>query len=230
MAIKMLTSVDIYDLYGCSYILDRLNGTPEDNAMCAYRIDEIWDLYVTACKERIKAEAKFLGVDDAQLDTMTITRMTEMVTELIIKEMHSDDVNDSLMRGGTMNFAKMAIEAQRAAGMDMGDIDMEAFGVKVEEEAPTVIPPGIDVNWFDGAQRAGGCAVKDPKWHEIAKAYVRLEEAGTTDDKIQAIVNAGATRLTPVLLTALSTILGLMPLAIGMNINFIENHDYNASD
>ena len=41
------------------------------------------------------------------------------------------------------------------------------------------------------------------------------------DDKINAIVIAGATRLTPVILTALSTILGLMPLAIGMNINFV---------
>ena len=41
------------------------------------------------------------------------------------------------------------------------------------------------------------------------------------DDKIHAIIIAGATRLTPVLLTALSTILGLMPLAIGMNINFV---------
>jgi multidrug efflux pump len=40
------------------------------------------------------------------------------------------------------------------------------------------------------------------------------------EEKISAVINAGATRLTPVMLTALSTILGLFPLAIGLNFNF----------
>ncbi|MCD4745100.1 MAG: efflux RND transporter permease subunit [Bacteroidales bacterium] len=40
-------------------------------------------------------------------------------------------------------------------------------------------------------------------------------------DKKMAVIKAGATRLTPVILTAASTILGLLPLAIGMNINFV---------
>ena len=37
----------------------------------------------------------------------------------------------------------------------------------------------------------------------------------------QAIIQAGKTRITPVILTASATIIGLVPLAIGFNINFI---------
>jgi len=37
----------------------------------------------------------------------------------------------------------------------------------------------------------------------------------------EALIEAGAARLTPVLLTASACILGLVPLAIGMNINFV---------
>lgn len=38
---------------------------------------------------------------------------------------------------------------------------------------------------------------------------------------IQSIVEAGRTRLRPVLLTAITTVLGLLPLAIGLNIDFL---------
>ncbi|MCX6326794.1 MAG: efflux RND transporter permease subunit [Bacteroidia bacterium] len=45
-----------------------------------------------------------------------------------------------------------------------------------------------------------------------------LKEQGLKTRK--AIIEAGKTRITPVVLTATATILGLIPLAIGMNINF----------
>jgi multidrug efflux pump subunit AcrB len=38
----------------------------------------------------------------------------------------------------------------------------------------------------------------------------------------EAIINAGKTRITPVILTATATMLGLVPLAVGMNINFVS--------
>jgi multidrug efflux pump subunit AcrB len=46
----------------------------------------------------------------------------------------------------------------------------------------------------------------------------RLKEQGVKTRR--AIIQAGLTRITPVVLTATATILGLIPLAIGMNINF----------
>jgi multidrug efflux pump len=41
------------------------------------------------------------------------------------------------------------------------------------------------------------------------------------DVQIEALVQAGRTRLRPVLLTAITTVLGLIPLAIGFNFNFL---------
>lgn len=50
------------------------------------------------------------------------------------------------------------------------------------------------------------------------------------EDAIRAIVNAGKTRLRPVLLTAITTILGLIPLAVGINIDFLSFMSSYSSD
>jgi multidrug efflux pump subunit AcrB len=49
---------------------------------------------------------------------------------------------------------------------------------------------------------------------------VRLRREGS--EKTRAVVDAGAIRLRPVLLTAVTTILGLIPLTLGINIGFFE--------
>jgi multidrug efflux pump len=65
----------------------------------------------------------------------------------------------------------------------------------------------------------------------------KREQLGLTPDQLlspadlkEAIINGGKTRLRPVLLTAITTVLGLLPLATGLNIDFIgllENYDPN---
>jgi multidrug efflux pump subunit AcrB len=48
---------------------------------------------------------------------------------------------------------------------------------------------------------------------------MQLRDRGMT--KQEAIIEAGATRLRPVLLTAMTTVLGLIPLTFGINIDFV---------
>ncbi|MDX5321224.1 MAG: efflux RND transporter permease subunit, partial [Bacteroidota bacterium] len=54
------------------------------------------------------------------------------------------------------------------------------------------------------------------------RAELGIPEGGRLpEEEIRnTIIEAGKTRLRPVLLTAITTVLGLIPLAIGMNINF----------
>lgn len=52
------------------------------------------------------------------------------------------------------------------------------------------------------------------------KLDINEDEYLSKEDLLASIIKAGKARLRPVLLTAITTILGLIPLAIGLNINF----------
>lgn len=65
---------------------------------------------------------------------------------------------------------------------------------------------------------------------ERKKVELDIDDASQLDfaEVETAIVQGGKTRLRPVLLTAITTVLGLLPLAIGLNIDFVGfMYDYN---
>ena len=61
----------------------------------------------------------------------------------------------------------------------------------------------------------------------ITRKELEIGVSGKGKDRLKiplikdAIINAGRTRLRPVLLTAITTVLGLLPMAIGLNIDFL---------
>lgn len=62
---------------------------------------------------------------------------------------------------------------------------------------------------------------------DYLKSQLKVKQSLEVEDNLpieeikHCIVQAGKTRLRPVLLTAITTILGLLPMAIGLNINFV---------
>lgn len=99
------------------------------------------------------------------------------------------------------------------------------LGLGIFQMEFVVIMTGIGIVSLAGIVVNNGIVLID--FIELSRARLR-EEAGLEQgqeledsDLVKAIELGGKTRLRPVLLTAITTVLGLLPLAVGLNIDFI---------
>jgi multidrug efflux pump subunit AcrB len=96
-----------------------------------------------------------------------------------------------------------------------------------------VIMTGIGIVSLAGIVVNNGIVLID--FIELSRSRLRekkgLNDAELSDDDLRyAIELGGMTRLRPVLLTAITTVLGLLPLAVGLNIDFfglLSDYDPN---
>lgn len=87
-----------------------------------------------------------------------------------------------------------------------------------------IIMTGIGIISLAGIVVNNGIVLVDyidlVRQRQKAELSLPSNEYLTPEIQIEALVEAGKTRLRPVMLTAITTILGLIPLAIGLNFNF----------
>ena len=97
------------------------------------------------------------------------------------------------------------------------------LGLGIFQMEFVVIMTGIGIVSLAGIVVNNGIVLID--FIELSRARLR-EKKGVTDKQLndadlrEAIELGGMTRLRPVLLTAITTVLGLLPLAVGLNIDF----------
>lgn len=97
------------------------------------------------------------------------------------------------------------------------------LGLGIFQMEAVIIMTGIGIVSLAGIVVNNGIVLID--FIELSRARLR-ESKGVTDKELndadlrEAIELGGMTRLRPVLLTAITTVLGLLPLAVGLNIDF----------
>jgi multidrug efflux pump subunit AcrB len=108
------------------------------------------------------------------------------------------------------------------------------LGLGIFQMKFVVIMTGIGIVSLAGIVVNNGIVLID--FIELSRARLRDKKGLENDyqladeDLRAAIESGGMTRLRPVLLTAITTVLGLMPLAVGLNIDFfglLQNYDPN---
>jgi hypothetical protein len=168
--VEMLSTTDIFDFYGCEFLFQFPGIEESDQKMAEFRLDEVWGKYLTAVRERIKSEMKFLGLDVS--GNISIKGMMKLVNDMLKNEI-ATQAEEMRRTGAGFNMGKMIVQASMAAGRDVGSLAKQ-FGLAQEKP--------VKKNTIDTES-----LIKDPKWHIIAQAFEQLENAKTTKEKILSI-------------------------------------------
>lgn len=168
--VAMLKPKDIFDFYGCQFLASYPGIDAADVQMAELRIEEVYDKYLTAARERIKAECRFLGIKGFELSS--IKKMLSAIKDMLADEI-SQQASKMAAMGTGFNMGKMVVQANMMAGRDVGNLAKQ-FGLGQEKPKKK---NSIDADSL----------IKDPKWHVIASAFQQLEDAKTINEKALAI-------------------------------------------
>jgi hypothetical protein len=184
MAVRLLETQDIFDFYGCEFLLRGTKSKlePDERKTVEYRLNEIHEIYVNSVRERIKAELVFCGVKEIELNVgFSIKSMITKADDMLAKEMEKQA--NKMMFGGGFNMMGVMMAAHQQAGGDMAGFDkskLKKMGLTVPKEPVKKVDNSVQENMDKGF-------FHNPKWKTIADAFIALEEAKDIDAKISAI-------------------------------------------
>lgn len=200
-SIKRKDSERLITVY--SNVVEGFNETEVNNeikaVMADYEMPESYDLKFTGSQEEQEASAEFL--------TQALLIAVSLIFIILVSQFNSALKPFIIIL--TVLFSTIGVF------LGLGIFQMEFV----------VIMTGIGIVSLAGIVVNNGIVLID--FIELSRARLR-EEAGLKQgqeledkDLVYAIELGGKTRLRPVLLTAITTVLGLLPLAVGLNIDFI---------
>jgi hypothetical protein len=169
--VELLETRDIYDFYGCEFLYNNGNVEEHDRSEAERRIKEIYGKYLFSVRERIKAEFRFLGLEEG---SFSLKKMIETLDNLLEAEM-TQQSEQMMALGGGFNMMKVVLEASKERGEDVSEFNGK-FGFN------TGLEPPKPKNTIDP-----DCIVNNPKWKTIADAFIQLEDAKTTKEMILSV-------------------------------------------
>jgi hypothetical protein len=185
MTTRLLTETDIFDVYGLEWVLQAPHIDEDDNRFISFRLGEIRDAYIHATKSRIRAEAEHLGINTGDL---SVADMLGLIRDQLGRAITDGMIAnaDRMQRGGSFNLMGEILKAHQAAGSLPKGIDPTKYGVTPTPADPR---PDVDPNWFMPSPKTWhpGRVTSDPRWADIAKAYLAIDAAKDNHQIISAI-------------------------------------------